>query len=52
MRRKLPKLKPGEGPVFSTEDEWTTASWAEKDHAYMITVQGDAATVQRYLPDA
>jgi hypothetical protein len=51
-RAALPKLKAGEGPVFSVEGEWTTASWAEKNHAYMITVQGDRAAVQRYLPDA
>jgi hypothetical protein len=51
-RAVLPELKPGEGPVFSAEGEWTTASWAERDHAYMITVQGDRATVQSYLPDA
>ncbi len=51
-RAALPKLRPGEGPVFSTEGEWTTASWSEKDQAYMITVQGDRAAVQRYLPDA
>ena len=51
-RAALPKLKPGEGPVFSAEGEWTTASWAEKDHAYMITVQGDRGAVQGYLPGA
>ncbi len=45
-RAALPKLKPGEKPVFSTEGEWTTASWAEKDHAYMITVQGDRDAAQ------
>lgn len=51
-RAALPKLKPGGGPVFSAEGEWTTASWAGKDHAYMIAVKGDRAAVQRYLPDA
>ena len=51
-RAALPGLKPGEGPVFSAEGEWTTASWAEKDRVYMIAVQGDAVAVQRYLPDA
>ena len=51
-RAALPKLKSGAGPIFSREGEWTTASWAEKDHAYMITVQGDRAAVQSYLPDA
>lgn len=51
-RAALPKLKPGERPVFSAEGEWTTATWADKDHAYMIAVQGDRAAVQPYLPDA
>ena len=51
-RGALPKLKPGEKPIFSTEGEWTTASWAERDHVYMITVQGDRAAVQSYLPSA
>jgi anti-sigma factor RsiW len=51
-RAAFPKLKPGAGPIFSSEGEWTTASWAEKDRVYMIAVQGDAAAVQRYLPDA
>ena len=51
-RAALPKLKPGAGPIFSSEGEWTTATWAEKDRAYMIAVQGDRDAVQRYLPDA
>ena len=51
-RAALPKLQRGGGPVFSTEGGWTTASWVEKDHAYMIALQGDHAAVQRYLPDA
>lgn len=51
-RAALPKLKAGAAPLFSAEGEWMTASWAEKDRAYMIAVQGDRETVQRYLPDA
>ena len=51
-RAALPKLKPGAGPIFSSEGEWTTATWAEKDRAYMIAVQGDRDAAQRYLPDA
>jgi hypothetical protein len=51
-RAALARLKPGAEPVFSTEGEWTTATWADENHAYMITVQGDRAAVQRYLPNA
>jgi hypothetical protein len=51
-RSALPNLKPGDAPFFQREGEWTTASWAEKDRAYMIAVQGDNATARRYLPGA
>ena len=51
-RAALPDLKPGAAPAFNQAGEWTTASWAEKDRAYMIAVQGNQAAVQRYLPDA
>lgn len=51
-RAAFPKLKPGAGPIFSSEGEWTTATWAEKDRAYMIAVQGDRDAARQYLPDA
>jgi hypothetical protein len=51
-RAVLPKLKPGEAPVFSGADGWTTASWAEKDRVYTIAVQGDRTAVEPYLPRA
>ena len=51
-RAALPKMKPGEKPVFAEAGEWTTASWVENDRVYMIAVQGDRAAVQRYLPGA
>lgn len=51
-RSALPGLKPGAVPVYYAANGWTTATWAEKDRAYMITVQGDRAAVQAYLPDA
>jgi hypothetical protein len=51
-RAAMPKLRPGERPVFVDAGEWTTAAWAENDRVYMIAVQGDRAAVQRYLPDA
>jgi hypothetical protein len=51
-RAALPKMKPGEKPVFAEAGEWTTASWMENNRVYMIAVQGDRAAVQRYLPGA
>lgn len=50
-RAAFPKL-PGAGPIFSSEGEWTTATWAEKDRVYMIAVQGDRDAAEQYLPDA
>ena len=49
-RAALPKMKPGGKPVFADANGWATASWAEKDHVYMIAVQGNRAAVERYLP--
>ncbi len=51
-RTALPGLKPGDSPSFQRNGGWTTASWADKNHAYMIAVQGDEAAVERYLPHA
>ena len=51
-RAALPRVNPGEKPVFTDVGEWTTASWVENDRVYMIAVQGDRAAVQRYLPGA
>jgi uncharacterized membrane protein YbaN (DUF454 family) len=51
-RSALPKLKPGAAPIFSREGDWTTASWAEKDRAYTIAVQGGPDAARRYLPGA
>jgi hypothetical protein len=49
-RTAMPKMKPGEKPVFADAGEWTTASWVENDRVYMIAVRGDRAAVERYLP--
>jgi len=51
-RAALPKLTPGTAPTLADEGEWTTASWAEKDRAYMIAVRGGRDAVKRYLPNA
>jgi hypothetical protein len=51
-RGALPKLKPGEAPIFSKQGGWTTVTWAEKDRAYMIAVQGDRQAAEHFLPNA
>ena len=51
-RAALPGLKTGAAPFFHRDGEWTTASWVEKDRAYMIAAQGDEATLRHFLPDA
>ncbi len=51
-RAAMPKMKPGARPVFASSGDWMTASWAEGDRVYTIAVQGDRATVKRYLPQA
>ena len=49
-RAALPEMKPGQKPIIAQQGEWVTASWAEKDSVYLVTVQGGPDTVQRYLP--
>lgn len=49
-RTVLPDLRAGSGPVFNRSGEWMTASWVEGDQVYMIAVQGDEATVKKFLP--
>lgn len=51
-RAVLPKLDPGGAPVYADEGKWTTVSWAEKDRAYMIAVQGGREVAKRFLPRA
>ena len=51
-RAAMPKMKPSDKPVFASSGDWMTASWAEGDRVYTIAVQGDRATVKRYLPQA
>jgi hypothetical protein len=51
-RAALPQLKPGAAPIFAEEGEWTTASWMEKDRAYMVAAKGGPAMVRQFLPHA
>jgi hypothetical protein len=51
-RAAMPKIRPGDQPVYQDALGWTTATWAEGDRVYMIAVEGDRAAVRRYLPRA
>lgn len=51
-RAALPQMKPGSKPVFANDNGWMTATWAEGDRVYMITMQGGRAALEQYLPSA
>ena len=51
-RAALPRLPARERAQFSQQGEWMTAAWAEGDHAYLMTVQGDQTLLERLLTDA
>lgn len=51
-RAALPNLKPGDKPIFANEHGWMTATWAEGDHVYLVTMQGSRAAVEQLLPRA
>lgn len=48
-RAALPHLPQKERADFSSQGEWTTASWVEGEHAYLMTVQGDRTALERFL---
>lgn len=51
-RAALPQVKPGSKPIFANDHGWMTATWAEGDRVYMITMQGGRAALEQYLPSA
>ncbi len=51
-RAALPQMTPGGKPVFANNHGWMTATWAEGDRVYMITMQGGRAALEQYLPSA
>lgn len=51
-RAAMPGMKPGDKPVFANDHGWMTATWAEADRVYMITMQGGRAALEQYLPNA
>lgn len=51
-RAALPEVAKRNGPLISAEANWMTAAWAEGDHIYLMTLQGDRQTIESYLSDA
>jgi hypothetical protein len=51
-RAALPALKPGKPPVLASQEEWTTATWADQHYVCMIAVHDGPAAARRYLPHA
>ena len=51
-RAAMPKMKPGDKPIFANEHGWMTATWAEGDRVYMIAMQDGRAEIEQYLPRA
>ena len=49
-RAGLSKM-PGDGKrAYSAEGEWVTVAWTDGHQAYLLTVQGDQAALDQYLP--
>ncbi|HEV8184949.1 MAG TPA: hypothetical protein VGP40_03265 [Chthoniobacterales bacterium] len=36
-------------PVYEAEEGWMTATWTEGDQAYLLTVKGDRAALEKFL---
>lgn len=51
-RAAMPKMKPGQQPIFDNENGWMTATWAEGSCVYMIAMQGGRTELEQYLPGA
>jgi len=51
-RAALSALKPGKPPVFSSQDDWTVATWADQHYACMVAVHDGPAAARHYLPHA
>lgn len=51
-RAAMPKVKPGQRPIFENENGWMTATWAEGTSVYMIALQGGRSALEQYLPGA
>jgi len=48
-RSVLPQLR--SLPQFATRGEWATAAWANGDRAYLLVLQGDQHTAEKFMSD-
>jgi len=48
-RAMFPRLTGRERPEYSSHEGWMTAAWADGEHAYLIAVQSDQATLESIL---
>lgn len=39
-------------PQYATEGDWATAAWSEGDRGYLLAVQGDDSTAEKFLSDS
>lgn len=51
-RGALPRLARDGSRDYSAQGEWTTAAWAEGGRAYLVAVEGDRATLEKYLTNS
>jgi len=51
-RAALPRMARDGGRDYSGQGEWMTAAWAEGDQAYLLAVQGDRETLEKYLSNS
>lgn len=50
-RAALPLLRESDKAIqYRAEGEWMTATWVEDEQAYLLTVEGDRAKLEKYLP--
>lgn len=38
-----------DAPQYATEGDWATAAWSEGDRGYLLAVQGDESTAEKFL---
>ncbi len=49
-RSALPRLRESDKALqYQAEGEWMTATWVHGDQAYLLTVEGDRAKLEKYL---
>lgn len=50
-RNAFPKWRSssGKNPQFAAEGNWTTATWSDEEHTYLLTAKGTRETLERYL---